>query len=78
MSANETAPGGLVTKLDPQATYNDKALAAAVGVTDRQLRRWRKNRRMGFPRPFMRGRTPCWRGSVVIAWEERRQQEAMA
>jgi transposase-like protein len=65
-------------KLDPDATYTDKALASAFGVSDRQLRRWRDNRQMRFPKPFMRGRTPCWKGSVLLAWESRRQQEAMA
>jgi hypothetical protein len=65
-------------KLDPDAVYTDKALASALGVSERQLRRWRKTRRMGFPRPFFQGRRPCWFGRVVIAWQERGQYDANA
>lgn len=65
-------------KIDPDATYTDKALSSALGITDRQLRRWRKTRSMHFPRPFRQGRRPCWLGRVVIAWQERQQQEVMS
>lgn len=65
-----------VQKLDPDATYTQPGLAAALGMTDRQLRRWRKDKRMRFPRPFFQGRMPCWRGHVVIAWQDRQQEQA--
>jgi transposase-like protein len=69
------------TRIDPDAVYTDAQLAAALDVTPRQLRRWRKRRTRGglwFPRPFMRGRTPCWTGRAVAEWQERLQAEAEA
>lgn len=64
-------------RIDPAATYTDAALSAALGISTRQLRTWRKVRRAGrpwFPRPFRQGRRPCWLGSAIVAWQEREQQ----
>ena len=54
-------------KLDPEATYAQPALAAALGVSLRHVQRMRDDRRARFPRPFFIGRNPCWRGDVINA-----------
>jgi hypothetical protein len=73
-------PDNEIVKIDPDAVYSDKAVAALFGITDRQLRRWRNKRvrvgrvdRLWFPRPFARGGTPCWTGQTLIAWQEQQQ-----
>jgi predicted DNA-binding transcriptional regulator AlpA len=68
----------MLIKIDPLSSYPQVDLAKALGKSERQLRRIRRNRRARFPRPFFVGRTPCWRGSAIIAWVERMQLEAVA
>jgi predicted DNA-binding transcriptional regulator AlpA len=58
-------------------TYSKHALARQLRCSGRQIERWMKQRRGRFPRPFYVGRTPYWRGTVVLDWMNRRQQEAM-
>jgi predicted DNA-binding transcriptional regulator AlpA len=73
----DTAPE-VGIRIDPDATYTNQTLAAALGVSVRCLEKWRRDRRMRFPRPFFMGRTPHWRGRAVVRWMDERQAEAEA
>jgi hypothetical protein len=67
-----------VVRIDPDATYTDDRVARIFEISKRQLRTWRKRRSgVRFPRPFFRGRRPCWKGRDLIAWEERLRAEVM-
>lgn len=65
-------------RIDPAVTYGRERLAEVLGVSVRQLDRWRNGRRGTFPRPFYIGREPYWRGQVIVNWMENRQREAAA
>ena len=73
-------PAAGVIRIDAAATYTVDALARALQVSERQLREWRKKKKAGrpwMPRPLMMGRTPCWRGSVILQWLDAQQAAAM-
>lgn len=63
-------------KVNPETTYNKAALARALGCTERAIEKWRKNRRVSFPRPFYIGARPFWRGHAVLNWMDRQQAES--
>lgn len=67
------APG---FKVDRDSTYTKGELSSLLGVTGRAIEKWTKRRRGGFPRPFYIGRTPYWRGHVIVSWMDREQTEA--
>jgi hypothetical protein len=81
MNATLEQPTAGTTRIDPEAVYTDEGVATLFGITIRQLRRWRL-RKLGrglywFPRPFLRGRTPCWTGETLIAWQKLEQERAL-
>lgn len=64
--------------LDARATYSQPALAAALGVSERTVRRWRR-KRGAFPRPFTLGTGgPKWTGAALLNYFARKQQEAQS
>lgn len=77
-TAELAAPAAAPVKIDPDAAYGIDALAAALGISRTTLWRWHRKGRNKFPRCYHVGVRPMWLGSAVIAWMQRRQQEALS